>query len=579
MEHNAIIEIDSLSYRYPKGRNLSLKEVNYRVKAPKFTAIMGPTGAGKTTLTAVLNGLIPQLYEGNIKGRVLVQGMDTQKFRIQTLVSNVGLVMQDPETQIFGITVQEDVAFGPSNLGLNMETIKERIPEALKAVRLEGYEDRLTSELSGGEKQRLAIAGVLAMQPEVLVLDEPTSELDPVGRSEIYAVVDRLRRHGNLTVLAVEHSSEDIAMRADEVLVINDGKVVWQGEPRLLFCNAPLLQSVGVRPPQVSEYGWQLYQQGLIEQADIPLTVEEAAAVTRKILSDRTIPASSKSVSVKNKRPDSDSPVAVEIKDLHHDYGSVQALRGVNLTIKRGEFVALVGQNGAGKTTLVKHLNNLLQPTTGEVYVDGVSTAGQSIGDLSRRVGYVFQNPDHQIFCSTVREEITYGLRHLDLSSDEIEQKVQEVLGFVGLKGVTERHPFTLGKGERQRLAVASILAMEPNILVVDEPTTGQDWAGAQDMMNLIRNLNREGHTIIMITHDMPIVAEYAQRVVVMHRGQIISDGTPAEVFCQENVLHQASLVPPQITQLAIALADVGMPADVITVDQAVELVTAAACD
>ncbi|MEW6300760.1 MAG: energy-coupling factor transporter ATPase [Thermodesulfobacteriota bacterium] len=607
----SIVEVESLSYRYPKGKAPTLKGITYGIDAPRFVAIMGPTGAGKTTFAMTLNGLVPQFFEGDMWGRVLVMGMDTQKFRIQTLVSRVGLVMQDPETQIFGITVREDVAFGPGNMGLPPAEIEGRIAESLRAVRLAGYEGRFTSELSGGEKQRLAIAGVLAMRPDVLVLDEPTSELDPLGRNEIYAAVDRLRRERHLTILAVEHSSEDIAERADEVVVVNQGEVVWRGRPRDLFCNVPLTMRFGIRPPQVCEFGWRLYELGLISQHDVPLTVSEAADLVRRILKGRAIPRGV-SRTLREAAPDdfppvtpppcqatphgtsgSDAssqmqggpgrpgtttcaPVAIRVEGLEHSYGpTTQALRGIDLEIRRGEFVALVGQNGAGKTTLVKHFNNLLKPTRGHVEIDGIDTRSETIGSLSRRVGYVFQNPDHQIFCSTVEEEVGYGLRNLGLPPEAARERVREVLRFVGLEAVANRHPFTLGKGERQRVAVASVLVMKPNILVIDEPTTGQDWAGAEQMMRLVRDLHRAGHTIIMITHDMRIVAEYAERVIVMHKGKVVADGTPAEVFSQREVLRSAYLAPPQISLLADELADTGMPPGVTTVDEAVALVTA----
>lgn len=572
MQKDDILNIRELSYKYPRGQDQTLQDITYRLDEPRFVAIMGATGSGKTTLAMCLNGLVPQFFEGEMKGSVSVAGLDTQKYRIQTLVSRVGLVMQDPETQIFGITVEEDIAFGPGNMGLPADEIARRIQEVLPLVRLSGYQTRATGELSGGEKQRLAIAGMLAMHPEVILLDEPTSELDPLGRVEIYEAVDRLRRERNLTILAVEHSSEDIAERADELLVVQEGRIVWSGSPRQLFCRVPLAEYYGIRPPQVSEFGWRLHELGLIPASDVPLTVDEAAEMVRGLIGEKHATASNamEAAPAVGRERIGAGPAAIVVHNLEHDYGTMHALRGISLEIKQGEFVALIGQNGAGKSTLVKHFNNLLKPTGGEVFVDGIDTRAKTMAELSRHVGYVFQNPDHQIFCASVREEVGYGLRHLNLPADEIRERVDEVLRFVGIEKVADRHPFTLGKGERQRIAVASVLVLKPNILVIDEPTTGQDWNGAQYMMHLVRELHDAGHTIVMITHDMRIVAEYAERAVVMHKGRLVADGTVSEVFGQREVLNSAYLAPPQIAELEAALPEWPLFAGVTTVDDAV---------
>ena len=438
MQKDDILNIRELSYKYPRGQDQTLQDITYRLDEPRFVAIMGATGSGKTTLAMCLNGLVPQFFEGEMKGSVSVAGLDTQKYRIQTLVSRVGLVMQDPETQIFGITVEEDIAFGPGNMGLPADEIARRIQEVLPLVRLSGYQTRATGELSGGEKQRLAIAGMLAMHPEVILLDEPTSELDPLGRVEIYEAVDRLRRERNLTILAVEHSSEDIAERADELLVVQEGRIVWSGSPRQLFCHVPLAEYYGIRPPQVSEFGWRLHELGLIPASDVPLTVDEAAEMVRGLIGEKHATASNamEAAPAVGRERIGAGPAAIVVHNLEHDYGTMHALRGISLEIKQGEFVALIGQNGAGKSTLVKHFNNLLKPTGGEVFVDGIDTRAKTMAELSRHVGYVFQNPDHQIFCASVREEVGYGLRHLNLPADEIRERVDEVLRFVGIEKV-----------------------------------------------------------------------------------------------------------------------------------------------
>ncbi|MHB9094444.1 MAG: ABC transporter ATP-binding protein [Eubacteriales bacterium] len=555
-----IIELRDVSYCYPNSGKPSLKNVTFSAEKGTFVAIMGPTGAGKTTLNLCLNGLIPQLLEGDFTGNITVAGQDLSLNGVQSMVKHIGLVLDDPETQIFGRTVQEDTAFGPVNLSLPAEEIYRRVVEALNRVGLKGYEERDTSGLSGGEQQRLAIAGVLAMQPEVLVLDEPASELDPVGRTEIYKTIDDLRLAKRLTILVTEHYGEEISKRADLVIVFNRGEIVWQGVPEELFRNISLLDRFGIRPVPVSLVGWDFYQKGWITLDEIPLDVPSAEKMVRNVLSKHILRDSLSSFKPESfRRPDTKAPAVLQVSNLLYQYTpDIIALQSVNLTIRRGEFVALIGRNGSGKTTLTKHFNGLLKPTDGEVVVDGMNTKKFNTSILAQVVGYVFQNPDHQIFSNSLERELAYGLKNAGLDDAEIKLRVDNALKLTGLEQQRNDHPFSLGKGERQKVAVASILALEPKILVIDEPTTGQDWAGMQNMMALIKQLHENGTTVIMISHDMEIVAKCAQRVIVMKDGGILLEGSTREVFENFEMLEQAGIVPPQIVRLTARLKDLG---------------------
>ncbi len=570
------IQVRNLSYTYPKGEERILSDVSFDVRQGEFTVIMGHTGAGKTTLLMCLNGIIPQLLEGERTGSIEIAGLDVGSYRVQTLSKHLGLVMQDSETQVFGRSVAEDVAFGPRNYLVPREEIFVRVDEALARVRLSGYNDRTTHQLSGGEKQRLAIAGVLAMKPEILVLDEPTSELDPLGRDEIYATIADLRREKNLTIVAVEHSSQEIHERADTVIVVAAGKIVWKGKPSDFFRDVELVRSTGIKPIPVSVLGWILHRKGLIDAADIPLTVDEAYGLIERTLSGRRLAAPApREPAPRRPATDYTKPV-ITVRGLVHEYeGGRRAVDGVDLTIYEGDFVALIGQNGAGKTTLAKHFNSILKPSSGSVEVCGIDAGSSQPEILSRSIGYVFQNPDHQIFCQTVYKELEFGLKNLGLGEEETAARIDRVLELTGLSRHREEHPFSLGKGERQMIAVASILVLEPRVLVVDEPTTGLDWAGINRMMDLIHRLHENGTTIVMITHDMDIVARHARRVVVMKRGRVILDGDAASVFEETDRLEEAFVAPPEMVRLSKRLAALGLDRVVMDEDELADAVFA----
>ena len=568
----SIVKMKNVAYSYPNSEEQTLKQINFEAPKGKFTVVMGKTGAGKTTSLLCLNGIIPQLHEGKLAGEIEVSGLDVSKYRIQTLSKYVGIVMQDTATQVFGSTVEEDIAFGPRNYLVPREEIKRRINMSLHRVRLEGYEKRQTSQLSGGEKQRLAIAGILAMQPGIIVLDEPTSELDPLGREEIYTTINDLNKEQDTTIIAVEHSSQEVCEKAERIVIINDGTTVWDGDPKDFFRDENLVIENGIKPLPVSKIGWRLYKENLIEKEDIPLNVNQAYQLIKSLIGDKKIDYQSEKYKAIESNEVADT--IISISNLSHVYDNgKKALNDINLDIKRGEFVAIIGQNGAGKTTLAKHLNQILVPTTGSVNLEGEDICNKNSIELTKLIGYVFQDPDNQIFSNTVYKELAFGLKNINLDENECKKRIDQALALTGLAGKENEHPFSLGKGERQMIAVASILVMQPGILVVDEPTTGQDWAGINRMMSLVDVLHKNGTTIVMITHDMDIVSKYATRTIAMKAGSLVLDGKTSEVFSNTEVLKDTFVTPPQCVQLSQKLRADGLKDIIMDEDELSEII------
>lgn len=558
--------VEELSFQYNRSPEPNLKEIVLEAGKGEVIGILGVTGAGKTTLMRTFNGLIPQFFEGKISGKVRVQDLDTQRNRIQSLVRRVGLVFDDPETQIFGVTVREDVVFGPCNFGLSKQEVLTRMKNALEMVGLNGYEERATENLSGGEKQRLAIAGVLAMGSNILVLDEPTAALDPLGKEAVFHIVELLKKRG-MTIFLVEHETEELAARADRIIILERGRIVHEGPTRAVFQELPVLNRYHLRPPEVVELGWRLYEERVISKDEIPLNEEEGVNLLERLLpaGGSSFPAGRRGGGENAGNTES----LIEIENLSFAYIKGQpVLRGINLQINKGDFLALVGQNGAGKTTFCKILAKLLTANTGRISFRGQKIENFSHARLARHLGYVFQNPDHQIFSSTLKEELEYGLLNQGLGVAEREERIRKVLQTVKLDKPLATHPFNLGRGERQRLAVASVLVLEPETLIIDEPTTGQDWLGTRSIMELIRDLNEKGHTILIITHDMRLVAEYCRRVVVLNKGKILVDETPRQLFTKMDLLKEAQLKPPQVSRIACRLSDRGVPQDILDVEE-----------
>jgi len=562
------IQVENVTFTYLEGEEPAITSIDLKVKKGEILMITGPSGAGKTTICRLLNGLIPQYFRGKLEGKVLINGIDTKKTTIGHLSQTVSLLFQDPASQLVCPTVMDEVAFGPENLGVDPTEIRQRVDENVKVVRLGGYEERNPHSLSGGEQQACALAAIIAMKPEVYVLDEPTSNLDPIGSYQVLNLLVELTRREKKTMIIVEHKMEELLPLVDRLIVMDKGRIILEGEVRKLLENVELMEKLGLKPPQVTLLASKLRKYVPLEK--FPLTLEEGIELFQKVLGDR--------IRVKEARIKPEPPPSVEkkvdkeiirVKNLWHVYpGGVTALRGVNLTIYEGEFLSVIGQNGSGKTTLVKHFNGLLKPTKGKVTVYGVDTSRASISELSKKVGYSFQNPDHMLCNETVRKELAFGPINLGFSKEEIEGRVAYAAEKLGLKDVLDEKPFSLSKGERQRVAISSLLTMGPKVLIVDEPTTGQDYRMSKEIMDLCKALHKEGNTIIVITHDMNLAAEYSERVVVLKDGEILCEGTPKEVFSQVETLEKTYLKPPQVTRLSQRLAEYGLPSTMLTVDE-----------
>jgi energy-coupling factor transport system ATP-binding protein len=557
------VTIEGLTYRYRGQQKPALKGVDLEVAEGEFVVIMGPSGAGKSTLCVSLNGLIPHFFRGKMEGEVRVGGRSTREGKVGEFAQEVGLVFQDFEAQLFSTNVALEVAFGPENFKVERGEMIERVERMLGQVRLEGFEKRTPATLSGGQKQRLAIASVLAIEPRILCLDEPTTDLDPVGKLGIFEIAEDLKDRDDVTLIVVEHETEE-TLDADRIIVLRDGEIVADRPAREVLRDVELLQQSSVMPLQVTRF---FHEMGLW-QGQLPLTPQEGAAEFRRRGWQVNQGRHGRLVEADAKREEGYGDPVIEVEGLTHRYpNGVVALEGVDLTVRKGEFLAVLGQNGSGKTTLVKHFNGLLEPTEGTVRVGEEETREQGLRQLGQSVGYVFQNPDHQIFADTVADEVAFGPKIRGMEEGEIKERVEEALAAVGLEGRGGEDPFGLTKGERQRVAVASVLSVRPEVLILDEPTTGLDYAEQRSMMDLVKGLNEAGSTIIAVTHTMWVVAEYAHRAAVVSDGKISLQGTVREVFAEEVELHDAALRPPHIVALGNEL---GYP--VLSVEEMLEV-------
>ena len=471
-----MIELNNVSYTYPHTVQPALHRITLSLEKGRCMMVTGPSGAGKTSLCLAASGILHHEYGGKKEGSVVVDGRNVTDYHsLSDLAQNVGVVFDDPESQMIFTTVEEEILSALEYRGLSAAAIEERLSGIMKMTYIEELRDRSPHNLSGGQKQRVALAATLALGNDILILDEPTSELDELATKRIADILKELKDQGK-TILLIEHKFDSFREMVDTLVVIENGKITAQDIP------GEVLKDDRVR--------------GMV-QPDFS-TVE------------------------KNVRSDLISEPIISVQNLRYCYGNVQALSGVNLTIRKGEFVAIVGENGSGKTTLVKHFNRLLSPTSGDVIINGKNTKDCSIAALAREVGLVFQNPDHMFFADTVREEIAYGVKNLGIENGDT--VIDAALRDAGLTESADLYPRWLSRGERQQLGIACVVAMQPGVIVLDEPTTGLDGYEALRVISILKKLQENGHIIVIITHNQDIAKNCADRIITMESGKIISD-------------------------------------------------------
>jgi energy-coupling factor transport system ATP-binding protein len=511
--------VENLSFRYRDRQETAIQNISFEAKSGEVLLIAGASGCGKTTLIRCINGLIPRSYKGEVNGRITIFGEETKEWPLSQISQRIGTVLQDPERQILGTKVVNEVAFGLENLGIPRHEIIARVQEALDYLKISHLSDRETFHLSGGEKQKVALAGVLAMRPSILLLDEPLASLDPASAQDTLETVRYLADEG-MTVLMIEHRVEDVLhIHPERVMFMSEGQIRYLG-------NLSGLSRV-------------------VDYKEVKLPAEQ---IVERAQADPA-PAEMKLLPTAASNSAEKEPL-VKFEDVSFGYESDrQTLRGINLEIHRGDIIAVLGPNGAGKTTFVKHAIGLLKPKSGRVLVNGKDTRQLSVAQIAHTLGYVFQSPSHMLFAPTVREELSFGPQNLRHAKEDIEQEVKEALQIVNLSEKEQDPPLALSFGQQKRVSIAAILAMKSRVLVMDEPTAGQDYQNYMSFMDSILQLPGF-EAILFISHDVDLAVIYANRVLIVNDGRLIADGKPEDVLHDFEQLKANRLVPTSLLAL-----------------------------
>lgn len=559
---NPIIDIEDVSFSYREMHLPALNHISLAIGEGDFLGIIGPSGAGKSTLAACLSGAIPHHFGGTLYGAVHVVGKDTCKVTLTDISRIVGSVLQDIDTQMVASVVEDELLFGMENFGVPHDKIEQRLSDALQTVDIADLRDREIATLSGGQKQKVAIAAIMALQPRVLVLDEPTAALDPASSLLVFDTLAKINREQNVTVVVIEQKVALLSTFCNRIVVLDNRKIALEGTPHEVFSHAEELQRIGVDSPRVARISNSLARKNICSQASPCLTVDEAEALIKHVAGNA--PHDMKRFAAPSPhapRPATTAQepvVAFEHVDFAYPLGGA-AVHDLTLEVRPGELIGLVGQNGAGKTTFTKLLTGLLKPDAGSVHVAGANTKTTPTSIIARSCATLFQNPDRQICKETVGDEIAFGLELHGMESTRAHEKAREVAQRFGLP--LDEAPFSLSRGQRQMVALASVLVVEPRVIVLDEPTSGLDYRECMTVMETVKQMAEAGCAVIMVCHDMEVVSDFAECIAVMANGRILASGPSRELFAQPELMHAASIEPPQVIGLARRLSQSVSPA------------------
>ena len=542
-----VIEFKDFTFQYFSQAEPTLYDINLTIYEGEKVLIVGPSGSGKSTLGHCINGLIPFSYRGNMTGSVVVGGLDTQKASLFELSKKVGTVLQDSDGQFVGLTVGEDIAFSLENDCVPQAEMKKTVQQVADIVDMGSLLKSSPYELSGGQKQRVAFAGVMVGDVPALLFDEPLANLDPATGKTAIDLIDRIQQDYNKTVIIIEHRLEDVLYRhVDRIIVVSDGRIVADMSADALIA-AGTLPKLGIREP--------LYATAL-KYAGVEITEQMGAGRMQTLkldmVKDRLLAwnAAQKPAPAKEEKP----PI-LEVKNLHFQYTKKRKiLKNISFTIREGEMVSIVGTNGAGKSTLAKVICGFVTETQGEILFKGESLKGQTIKERSQKIGYVMQNPNQMICKSMIFDEVALGLRLRGVDEETVKEKVEHALKICGLYPFRKWPISALSFGQKKRVTIASILVMEPQILILDEPTAGQDYHHYTEIMEFLKSLNDQGVTIIMITHDMHLMLEYTPHAIVISDGQKIGDSTAVEILTNESIAEAANLKLTSLYDLAVSV-------------------------